>query len=68
MNPVDQRHGGGEGRQGVGLRKGPVTAWGKQAFGVRTRAPKKYSNPFIISKRKSKREEGEADGIFVSLK
>jgi large subunit ribosomal protein L2 len=61
MNPVDHRHGGGEGRQGVGLRKGPVTPWGKQAFGVRTRTPKKYSNPFIIAKRKSKRElKGES--------
>jgi len=45
----------------VGLRKGPVTPWGKQAFGVRTRTPKKYSNPFIIAKRKSKRElKGES--------
>jgi large subunit ribosomal protein L2 len=56
MNPVDHRHGGGEGRQGVGLRRGPVTPWGKQAFGVRTRTPKKYSNVFIITRRKSKRD------------
>ncbi len=61
MNPVDHRHGGGEGRQGVGLRKGPVTPWGKQAYGVRTRTPKKYSNPFIITRRKSKRDlKGES--------
>lgn len=56
MNPVDHPHGGGEGRQGIGLRRGPKTAHGKQAYGVRTRTPKKYSNNFIVSKRKSKRE------------
>ena len=51
MNPVDHPHGGGEGRQGVGLRRGPKTREGKQAFGVRTRTPKKYSNQFIVSRR-----------------
>lgn len=56
MNPVDHPHGGGEGRQGIGLRRGPKTAHGKQAYGVRTRTPKKYSNKFIVTKRKSKRE------------
>jgi large subunit ribosomal protein L2 len=44
MNPVDHPHGGGEGRQGIGLRRGPKTRYGKQAYGVRTRTPKKYSN------------------------
>lgn len=56
MNPVDHPHGGGEGRQGVGLRRGPKTREGKQAFGVKTRTPKKYSNVFIITRRKSKRD------------
>lgn len=56
MNPVDHPHGGGEGRQGVGLRRGPKTREGKQAFGVKTRTPKKYSNKFIITRRKSKRD------------
>jgi large subunit ribosomal protein L2 len=56
MNPVDHPHGGGEGRQGVGLRRGPKTREGKQAYGVRTRTPKKYSNKFIITRRKSKRD------------
>lgn len=56
MNPVDHPHGGGEGRQGIGLRRGPKTAHGKQAYGVRTRTPKKYSNKLIVTKRKSKRE------------
>ncbi|MEI6022936.1 MAG: 50S ribosomal protein L2 [bacterium] len=55
MNPVDHPHGGGEGRQGIGLRRGPKTRHGKQAYGVRTRTPKKYSNTQIVSRRKTKR-------------
>ena len=55
MNPVDHPHGGGEGRQGIGLRRGPKTRYGKQAYGVRTRTPKKYSNYAIVTRRKSKR-------------
>ena len=55
MNPVDHPHGGGEGRQGIGLRRGPKTPWGKQALGVKTRKPKKYSNNFIVSRRKKKK-------------
>ncbi len=54
MNPVDHPHGGGEGRQGIGLRRGPKTRQGKQAFGVKTRKSKKYSDKFIISRRKNK--------------
>jgi large subunit ribosomal protein L2 len=56
MNAVDHPHGGGEGRQGVGQRLGPKTREGKQAFGVKTRTPKKYSNTFIITRRKSMRD------------
>ncbi|MDP3955866.1 MAG: 50S ribosomal protein L2 [bacterium] len=55
MNPVDHPHGGGEGRQGIGLRRGPKTPWGKQALGVKTRKPKKFSNTFIVSRRKNKK-------------
>jgi large subunit ribosomal protein L2 len=55
MNPVDHPHGGGEGRQGISLRRGPKTRQGKQAYGVKTRTPKKYSNIFIVEKRKNKR-------------
>lgn len=51
MNPVDHPHGGGEGRQGIGL-KHPKTPWGKPALGKRTRKKKKYSNKFIIKRRK----------------
>lgn len=53
MNPVDHPHGGGEGRQGIGLRRGPKTRHGKQAFGVKTRTPKKYSNIFVVARRKN---------------
>jgi large subunit ribosomal protein L2 len=55
MNPVDHPHGGGEGRQGIGLRRGPKTRQGKLAYGVKTRSPKKYSNNTIVARRKTKR-------------
>ena len=52
MNPVDHPYGGGEGRQGRGLRR-LKTMWGKPAGkGQKTRKPKKYSNVFIVSRRK----------------
>jgi large subunit ribosomal protein L2 len=57
MNPVDHPHGGGEGRQGIGLRRGPKTRHGKLAYGVKTRTPKKYSNVFLVSRRKTKRNK-----------
>ena len=53
MNPVDHPHGGGEGRQPIGL-KHPKTPWGKPALGVKTRKPKKYSRRLIVSRRKKK--------------
>lgn len=52
MNPVDHPYGGGEGRQGRGLRRAK-TLWGKPAGkGQKTRTPKKYSNYLIVSRRK----------------
>lgn len=57
MNPVDHPHGGGEGRQGIGLRRGPKTREGKLAYGVKTRRVKKYSTPMIVSRRKTKRNK-----------
>ena len=52
MNPVDQPHGGGEGRQGRGHRRAR-SKWGKPTGkGQKTRRPKKYSNVFILSRRK----------------
>lgn len=51
MNPVDHPHGGGEGRQGIGL-KHPKTPWGKPALGVKTRKVKKASQKHIVRRRK----------------
>ncbi len=52
MNPVDHPHGGGEGRQGRGRRRA-VSMWGKPTGkGQKSRRPKKYSNVFILSRRK----------------
>jgi len=52
MNPVDHPYGGGEGRQGRGLRRAK-SKWGKPTGkGQKTRTPKKYSNVFIVSRRK----------------
>ena len=52
MNPVDHPYGGGEGRQGRGTKR-PKTMWGKVTGGRKTRGPKKYSNIFIVSRRKT---------------
>ena len=51
MNPVDHPHGGGEGRNPIGLRYAK-TPWGKHAMGVKTRKRKKWSTRFILSRRK----------------
>ena len=52
MNPVDHPHGGGEGKQGRGHRR-QRTMWGKPSGkGQKTRRPKKYSNVFIVTRRR----------------
>lgn len=50
MNPVDHPHGGGEGRQPLGMH--PKTPWGKPARGVKTRKKKKRSSKLILRRRK----------------
>jgi large subunit ribosomal protein L2 len=50
MNPVDHPHGGGEGRTSGGRH--PVSPWGKQTKGMKTRKKKKHSNQFISRKKK----------------
>ncbi|MFZ2189954.1 MAG: 50S ribosomal protein L2 [Candidatus Magasanikiibacteriota bacterium] len=52
MNPIDHPHGGGEGHSPIGLRGGPKTPWGKKALGVKTRKRSKWSNKFIVQRRK----------------
>lgn len=51
MNPVDHPMGGGEGRASGGL---PRSRKGLYSKGMKTRAPKKASSKYIISRRKSK--------------
>ncbi len=50
QNPRSHPHGGGEGRSGEGMH--PKTPWGKPARGKKTRKRNKYSNKYIIQKRK----------------
>ncbi|MES2994574.1 MAG: 50S ribosomal protein L2 [Patescibacteria group bacterium] len=58
MNPVDHPHGGGEGKQGRGLRRAK-SMWGKPTGkGQKTRTPKKHSNKFIVSRRKVGKKRG----------
>lgn len=52
MNPVDHPHGGGEGRQGRGRRRA-ISTYGKPTGkGQKSRRAKKYSNKFIVRRRK----------------
>lgn len=53
MNPVDHPHGGGEGRNSIGL-KYAKTPWGAHALGVKTRKIRKYSNASIVKGRKKR--------------
>ena len=50
QDPDSHPHGGGEGRSGIG-RKRPMTVYGRPAVG-KTRNKKKYSNRFILKRRK----------------
>jgi len=49
MNPNDHPHGGGEGRQPIGLA-GPKSPWGKPTLGYKTRRNKK-SDQYIVRRR-----------------
>lgn len=53
MNPVDHPMGGGEGRASGGH---PRSRKGLMAKGFKTRSPKKYSDRYIVVKRKKKRK------------
>jgi large subunit ribosomal protein L2 len=50
MNPVDHPMGGGEGRSSGGGH--PVSPWGWQTKGKKTRKKSKPSNKFIVKRRK----------------
>jgi large subunit ribosomal protein L2 len=59
MNPCDHPYGGGEGRQGRGLRFAK-TLWGQHVGkGQKTRTPKKYSNYLVVSRRKVGKAKAE---------
>lgn len=53
MNPVDHPLGGGEGRSSGGRH--PVTPWGVQTRGKKTRNRRKPSEKFIVSRKKGRR-------------
>jgi large subunit ribosomal protein L2 len=53
MSPRDHPHGGGEGRQPIGM-PGPKSPWGKPTLGYRTRRNKK-TDKFIVRRRGKKR-------------
>ena len=53
MNPVDHPHGGGEGRNPIGM-KHPKTPTGKPALGVKTRR-RRASDVFIVARRAKKK-------------
>ncbi|HSM72180.1 MAG TPA: 50S ribosomal protein L2 [Anaerolineales bacterium] len=52
MTPRDHPHGGGEGRQPIGL-PGPKSPWGKPTLGYKTRRNKK-TDQFIVRRRRKK--------------
>lgn len=51
QDPRSHPHGGGEGRSGEGMKQ-PKTPWGKPARGLKTRKKNKYSNKYILKRRK----------------
>ncbi len=53
MSPRDHPHGGGEGRQPIGM-PGPKSPWGKPTLGYKTRRNKK-TDKFILRRRGKKR-------------
>ncbi len=57
MNTVDHPHGGGEGHQSLGQRKGPKTPWGKITRGVITRN-KKSTDKWVVRTRRGKLLQG----------
>jgi len=53
MSPRDHPHGGGEGRQGIGM-PGPKSPWGKPTLGYKTRRNKR-TGKYIVQRRGKKR-------------
>ncbi len=51
QNPRSHPHGGGEGRSGIGMPS-PKSPWGKPTLGKKTRKKRKYSDAFILQRKK----------------
>lgn len=51
QNPRSHPHGGGEGRSGIGMPS-PKSPWGRPTLGKKTRSRKKYSDKYILKRRK----------------
>ncbi len=51
MNPHDHPHGGGEGKSGQG-NPHPVSPWGWQTKGFKTRGKRKLSDKYIVKRRR----------------
>ena len=51
QNPRSHPHGGGEAKSGIGMPS-PKSPWGKPTLGNKTRKKKKYSDRFILSRKK----------------
>jgi large subunit ribosomal protein L2 len=64
MSPRDHPHGGGEGRQPIGM-PGPKSPWGKPTLGYKTRRNKK-TDQFIVRRRGKKRVSGSR-GLAIAL-
>jgi large subunit ribosomal protein L2 len=59
MNPVDHPYGGGEGRQGRGTRRAKSIYGKPTGKGQKSRRAKKYSNVFIVTRRKVGKKKKE---------
>lgn len=51
QHPGAHPHGGGEGQAGIGMPS-PKSPWGKKTLGKKTRKNKKYSDAWIVKRRK----------------
>lgn len=51
QHPAAHPHGGGEGKSGIGMPS-PKSPWGKPTLGKRTRKKKKYSDKWIIKRKR----------------
>lgn len=51
QHPASHPHGGGEGKSGIGMPS-PKSPWGKKTLGKKTRKKRKYSDKWIIKRRK----------------